>query len=107
MTILKNIAYWQNEQFNTSPKYIPGLLVHAQNEVDEIKEAPEDAEEWADLLFIALHGLHSAISAKYPNMSLNERHYEAVATLYLKLNKNFNRKWPAPVEGKPTEHIDE
>jgi Protein of unknown function (DUF550) len=90
-SVLDAIVDWQRNQFTGTT--LDGLIKHAELELQEIKKAPEDQEEWVDLLFIALHGL-----------SLLTKNY--TLELQLKLEKNMNRKWNSVEPGKATTHVE-
>lgn len=61
-----------------------GVIDHIRKELHEIEEAPQDLEEWIDVVLLALDGAwRSGHSAE-----------EVVAMLDTKLTKNESREWP-------------
>jgi hypothetical protein len=75
-----------------------GIIDHIRKELVEIEEAPEDLEEWVDVIILAIDG---AWRAGYGPQ-------EIIDAIVAKQIKNENREWPdwrtAPV-GKAIEHI--
>lgn len=77
---------------------VEGLIDHIQKELDELRAAPMDVEEWADVAFLALDGAFRAGAG--PDLI-------AVA-LEGKLAKNQARAWPdwrTAEPGKAIEHV--
>ena len=75
-----------------------GVIDHIRKELIEIEEAPNDLEEWVDVIILGIDG---AWRAGYGPQ-------EIIDAIHSKQKKNENRKWPdwrtAPV-GKAIEHI--
>ena len=77
-----------------------GLIDHIQKELEEIKQKPEDLEEWIDVVMLALDGAWRA----------GHEPEQIAKTLHNKLVKNMDRKWPdwkTAENGKAIEHIRE
>ena len=89
----KQIA-WSRATFG-SGKRTKGICEHIRKELREIESAPDDVEEWIDVVILAFDG---AWRAGFSPVQI-------VDTLQHKLNKNRNRKWPKSTsEDLPTEH---
>lgn len=74
---------WSRETFGPAPR-LNGVLDHITKELQEIREAPHDPEEWADLLILAFDGaLRAGI---YPQ--------EIIDAVHAKFEKNTQRAWP-------------
>lgn len=88
---------WSSATFGTSPR-TAGILSHIRKELAEIEAKPDDAEEWADVIILAMDGAwRRGIDPK----SLAE-------AVISKQEKNRARKWPNDVEeDKAIEHIRE
>ena len=75
-----------------------GLTKHISKELDEIRKAPGDVEEWVDIIILGFEGaLRNAGSVD-----------EVVDCLRMKQNKNLNRTWPDWRKAdlnKPVEHL--
>lgn len=90
---------WSAETFGPG-KRAQGVVDHIRKELVEIEAAPQDLEEWIDVVILALDG------------AWREGHSpEAIAaTLAAKQEKNEGRKWPdwlTAAPGKAIEHIRE
>jgi hypothetical protein len=75
-----------------------GITDHIKKELVEIHEAPDDLEEWIDVVMLALDG---AWRCGYTSQQI-------AGKLSEKLTKNENREWPdwrCAVQGKAIEHI--
>src|SRR5574343_921047 len=77
---------------------VEGILHHISKEIEEIRENPQDLEEWIDILILAFDG------------ALRQGHSPdaLIKMLEFKLDKNMNRKWPdwkTAEPGKAIEHI--
>lgn len=75
-----------------------GLIAHIQGELEEIKKAPGDLEEWIDVIVLGFEGaLRNANSVD-----------DVVECLRMKQDKNINRTWPdwkTMDIDKPIEHV--
>ena len=60
------------------------VLDHISKELQEIKEAPLDLEEWIDVVLLSLDGAWRTGSSPK----------QITAMLNYKLDKNINRDWP-------------
>ncbi len=73
-----------------------GICDHIQKELQEIKQAPTDLEEWIDIIILGLDGAWR--TGATPE--------QICAALEAKLAKNMSRKWPAPTDqDHAIEHI--
>lgn len=75
-----------------------GLLKHILKEVEEVREDPNDVEEWMDIAILAIHGAWKTGASPE----------EVAQTLIMKLAKVQRRDWPKledQVPGKPIEHL--
>jgi len=100
---------WQLKTFGGHFKW-KGVLDHIEKEILEIRENPDDLEEWIDLMFLSFGGACDVVKHHQPKATPEE----VVAVVYSayksKLRKNINRKWPdwRTVEpDKAIEHIKE
>lgn len=92
-----------------------GIIDHIRKELVEIEKAPDDLEEWIDVILLAFDGAWRLLAAK-PGLigdggALPPRLAEIIAgAMRAKLEKNKARQWPdwrtAP-EGKAIEHVRE
>lgn len=75
-----------------------GVLKHIAKELAEIRENPDDIEEWIDVVFLAFDGaLRAGATPK-----------QVARTLLNKMVKNEARDWPdwrKTPPGNPIEHI--
>lgn len=75
-----------------------GVIDHIRKELIEIEEAPEDLEEWVDVIILGIDGAWRAGFGPQ----------EIIDAIVAKQLKNENREWPdwrtVPV-GKAIEHI--
>lgn len=96
--MLVNYIEWQriwSERTFGLGKRTRGILQHIRKELLEIEQAPDDLEEWIDVMILALDG---AWRAGYSPEQI-------VAALRSKQEKNFQRVWPKPVsEDLAVEH---
>lgn len=88
---------WSRETFGPAQR-LHGVLDHLAKEIEEVREHPEDVEEWADLLILAFDG------------ALRQGHYpqEIIDAVHDKLEKNMDREWPdwrGQSEDKAIEHV--
>jgi len=77
---------------------IEGLMDHIRKELVEIEENPNDIEEWADLILLALDG---AWRQRYSAVDI-------ARAIESKLAKNERREWPdwrTAEPGKAIEHV--
>ena len=74
---------WSEKTFGPSPR-VEGILQHIEKEMIEVRAKPTDAEEWIDIVILALDGAwrSGATPAKI------------AAVLERKQTKNENRTWP-------------
>lgn len=86
---------WSERTFGNSRR-TKGILEHIRKELSEIEAAPEDLEEWIDVIILALDGYW-----RHGGDPLSIMQH-----LVLKQVDNFARQWP-PIqpEDVPTEHI--
>lgn len=93
--IRKQHAAWSQETFGDVGPI--GPLKHLAKEALEAAAAVDDLSEWADLQFLLWDAQRRA---GVSDEELN-------AAMELKLSVNMARKWPAPKDGEPREHIKE
>jgi hypothetical protein len=77
---------------------VDGLVKHIEKELDEVRQAPEDLEEWIDIIILAMEG--AGRSGYSPQ--------DVETMLAHKLKKNRKRQWPDKKDikpGQPIEHI--
>lgn len=94
--IEKQIA-WSEKNFGPGAK-TAGIIDHIRKELIEIEAAPNDLEEWIDVIILALDGAWR--SGHLPEEIANE--------LLRKFDVNVCRKWPdwrTAEPGKAIEHI--
>ena len=75
-----------------------GIVAHIRSELSEIEKAPDDVEEWIDVVMLALDGAWRA----------GHSSQDIANALTAKLVKNENRNWPDwrnYREGEAIEHI--
>lgn len=75
-----------------------GIVDHIRKELVEIEEAPEDLEEWVDVIILAIDGAWRAGFGPQ----------EIIDAIVAKQLKNENRQWPdwrTAEPGKAIEHI--
>jgi hypothetical protein len=86
--------HWSLETFGPGRR-TEGVCRHIEKELQEVRKAPGDLVEWADVLLLALDGaMRAGFSPE-----------EIWMALQYKQNKNMARTWPAPgPEDQPVEH---
>lgn len=95
MLYIADQAEWSLETFGPGCRTV-GLCKHIEKELQEIKQAPDNLEEWIDVIILALDGAHR--TGATPG--------EIVEALLAKQQKNFAREWPEPgSEDEPIEHV--
>ena len=87
--LLNQMASWQRLQFPRTT--VTGAANHLRKEVEELTDKPDDAEEWADVLHLAIQGGTKASG------SLNK----FLSVVANKLEKNMKkREWPVLPDAK-------
>jgi hypothetical protein len=87
-------AEWSSRTFGHSPR-TKGIIAHIRKELKEIEAVPNDVEEWADVVILALDGAWRA--GHSPD--------EICSALIAKQAKNFTRVYPMPAsDDHPSEH---
>lgn len=74
---------WSKETFGPGPR-VDGVLDHMEKEMEEVRQNPEDVEEWIDLAMLSFDGAWR--SGAEPS--------KIVQVFCLKLDKNMAREWP-------------
>lgn len=75
---------------------VDGVLDHMEKEMEEVREHPDDLEEWIDLAMLAFDGAwRSGASPKQVADCFRD-----------KLIKNENRKWPDWRKSDPSKAIE-
>jgi len=91
---LKVHIEWSRKTFGEGMRTL-GLCKHIASELEEIKKAPKDLEEWIDVLVLGFDG---AWRAGYTPK-------EIIAMLEFKQAKNMKREYPKPTsEDEPSFH---
>lgn len=93
-------AQWSVETFGPGDRYA-GVIAHIRKELNEIEAAPDDLEEWIDVILLALDGAFRSAGADGR---------EIVAALVAKHEKNRARRWPdwrTLSPGEVSEHLEE
>ena len=85
---------WSKETFGDS-KRTEGILKHIIKECDEVRENPEDLEEWVDIMILAMDGYWRHGGS--PKMLMNY--------LENKLWINQQRIYPKVSDDEPSHHI--
>lgn len=91
------IAYLERQWSWSAKTFGPGrrtggVTQHIEKECAEIRAKPDDLEEWADVIILGLDGFWRAAPSK--EIALQR----LGQILQAKQDKNFARKWPAPVD---------
>lgn len=97
--LLEQQKRWSEETFGLGSR-TERILDHITKEIEEVRAAPHDVEEWIDLVILAFDGAWRA----------GHSPEEVVMALNAKYEKNFSRKWPdwrEAEDGKAIEHIRE
>lgn len=80
---IKRQINWSTQTFGPGDRTI-GVVDHIQKELKEIRENPNDLEEWIDVIILAIDGAwRSGHTAE-----------EIVEKLQYKQAKNESRRWP-------------
>lgn len=94
--LLNHMAHWQRKQFPKATTY--SALNHIVKEVKELYMKPNDPEEWADVLHLAIQGGVKAAG------SLNKFRDVVDKKLY---RNEFERAWPdKPDRENVYEHLE-
>lgn len=92
------LADWSQSTFGSDRTRGPvGPLKHLAKEVQEVLAAPNDLEEYADMLFLVFDATRRAGFC----------YDELLAAARAKLLKNKARQWPTLAGDEPVEHIRE
>lgn len=94
---LKNQQQWSQHTFGPGMR-TQGVVDHIRKELLEIESAPDDLEEWIDVIILAFDG---AWRAGYGAA-------EVIAAWRAKQTRNENREWPdwrTADTTKPIEHV--
>lgn len=74
---------WSIETFGPGER-VTAVLDHISREIEEVRKAPHDIEEWADLIILAMDGaMRQGASAQ-----------QIFTTIKTKHAKNMRRVWP-------------
>ena len=94
---LRRQESWSRKTFGPGPR-TQGVLDHIRKEIGEISDAPDDLQEWVDLIILGFDGALRANHA--PQFILD--------VIRAKQTINETRKWPdwrTQPEDKAIEHI--
>lgn len=93
---LRRQRAWSMRTFGSGPR-TGGITKHIEKELEEIRQAPNDPDEWLDIVILALDG---AWRAGYTPEYLVQRLVDLQ-------NRNLARTYPMPAsDDEPSEHID-
>jgi len=87
---------WSKNTFGDTPR-TEGILKHIEKEIEEVRQAPNDLEEWCDIAILAFDGAWRAGFTPY----------EICQMMEAKQAKNFTRTYPKTADDVPSEHIRE
>jgi len=68
-----------------------GVLDHIQKEIEEVREAPDDVEEWIDIAMLSLDGAWRCLQERIPESEIPKI---IAAVIAGKQSKNEKRDWP-------------
>jgi len=85
---------WSKQTFGDTPR-TEGVLRHIEKEIQEVRDAPQDCEEWVDIIILALDGAWRAGFTPY----------EICQTMLRKQAKNMKRTYLKTPDDVPSEHI--
>jgi hypothetical protein len=80
---IKDQRDWSVQTFGPGNR-TEGIIDHIKKELDEIRQEPDDLEEWIDVLILAIDGAHRTGATPV----------EILDMYHQKMNKNRARKWP-------------
>lgn len=89
---------WSLKTFGPGPRPV-GLVKHIEKELLEIQKAPDDLEEWIDVIILAIDGATRCGPGHTPD--------EVLDMLEFKQKKNFSRVFVAKGPDEPNEHVRE
>lgn len=88
-------AIWSAKQFGPGRRTV-GLTAHIMKECQEVRDDPDDAREWIDIIILAIEGY----------LRHGGKPEELAEMLEAKQRVNFERAWPAvKPEHEPMEHL--
>lgn len=93
-------ALWSEKTYGPGDRY-HGVIKHIQRELVEIEQAPDDLEEWVDVILLAMDGAWRSANASGRDLA---------NALIRKQEKNTRRKWPdwrSLKEDEVSHHISE
>jgi hypothetical protein len=97
ITYLNRLYSWGQNVFGPASRTL-GVLDHIRKELVEIEKAPDDLEEWIDVMTLAFSGA----------MRRGFTPWQIIKMLLFKMEKNENRQWPdwrLADPGKAVEHV--
>lgn len=93
--LLREHIPWSRETFGKGQR-TGGITKHIEQELVEIRDAPNDLEEWCDVIILALDGAWR--SGHTPE--------QIEVQLASKMERNRKREWPKPKsQDEPVNHI--
>lgn len=88
---------WSARTFGDGPR-TKGITAHIRKELEEVEAAPNDLEEWIDVMILALDGAWRCGGTPQTIAAMLER----------KQAKNFGRTYPKPLsQDHPSFHVKE
>lgn len=99
---------WSKKTFGPG-RGTTGVIDHIREELIECEDAPEDLEEWADVLILALDGAWRCIATKNPKAKPEDMVHAIMSMYKFKTDKNRKRQWPdwrTAEPGKAIGHIE-
>jgi hypothetical protein len=86
---------WSNRTFGVGLRTL-GVTKHIEKELQEVRLAPQDLDEWCDIIILALDGAWRAGHSP-------DEIWTALQRIQM---RNFARQWPASVSpDEPVEHV--
>lgn len=85
---------WSSNTFGDTPR-TEAVLRHIEKEIAEVRAAPNDLEEWCDIVILALDGAWRA----------GHNASEICRALEAKQAKNRTRAYPKTDDNQPSEHV--
>ena len=88
---------WSKKVFGEDNTRCEGICKHIENELEEVRDKPNDIVEWCDIIILALDGAWR--QGYSPN--------DICKALCDKQRININRKWNVGTDSEPVFHVKE